>query len=302
MLIKPRVKSINHFVLESVNYRMGLSVEDNRRYQNQMKGFQGEQLFDQLINHSQQNGYVVNDLFLSSKDTHYQMDSILILNEQLIIYEVKNYTGEYCYENGSLFSKNGYSLQNPVDQVNRKKAYLNNWLLNNGYPHKTKAYVVFINPDFYIYNLPLTKSILFVGQLERHFKTLTNANESVNAQDKKLAQALANQHNGNYRPDNLPSYGFDSLKKGILCPECFSFAHTDTREKRICTTCGHIEKIADAIYRSVLEFQVLFPEVPVSMQTIFAWCGGKYTKPRIRRVLSQKMTKYSNGPMTYYKN
>src|SRR5699024_4920500 len=152
MLIKPRVKSINHFVLESVNYRMGLSVEDNRRYQNQMKGFQGEQLFDQLINHSQQNGYVVNDLFLSSKDTHYQMDSILILNEQLIIYEVKNYTGEYCYKNGSLFSKNGYSLQNPVDQVNRKKAYLYNWILNNGYLHITNTYVVFIDQDLYIYS------------------------------------------------------------------------------------------------------------------------------------------------------
>jgi len=64
MLIKPRTKSINYFVLESVNYRMGLSAEDNRRYQNQMKGFQGEQLFDQWINHPQQNGYVVNDLFL----------------------------------------------------------------------------------------------------------------------------------------------------------------------------------------------------------------------------------------------
>src|SRR5699024_8891322 len=83
---------------------------------------------------------------------------------------------------------------------------------------------------FYIYNLPPTSAILFVGQLERHFKALANANQFVNVQDKKLAQALANQHNGNYRPDNLPSYGFDSLKKGILCPKFFSFEHTDTRE------------------------------------------------------------------------
>src|SRR5699024_11567791 len=112
--------------------------------------------------------------------------------------------------------------------------------------------------DFYIYNLPPTSAILFVGQLERHFKVLTNTNQSVNAQDKKLAQALANQHNGNYRPDNLPSYGFDSLKKGILCPECFSFAHTDTREKRICTTrseehTSELQSRFDLVCRLLLE-------------------------------------------------
>ena len=300
MLIKPRKKSINHFVLESVNYRMNLSSADKRRYQNQMKGFQGEQLFDQLINHPQQIGYIVNDLFLRNKDTDYQMDSILILNKQLIIYEVKNYTGEYRYENGSLFSKNGYSLQNPVDQVNRKKSYLNNWLLNNGYSYKTKAYVVFINSDFYIYNLPPTNAILFVGQLDRHFNTLVNMNQSVNARDKKLAQALANQHNGNYRPDNLPSYSFNQLKKGIFCPKCFSFKHTDTRENRICTTCRHKEKIADAIYRSALEFQLLFPEIPISVSTIYEWCGGVYSKKRIKYALKTHMTCHNKGPKSYY--
>jgi len=302
MLIKPRTKSITHLILESLNYRMNLFADDKRRYNNQIKGGQGEELFDRFINHPLQTGFVINDLFLSSRDTNYQMDSILILNKELIIYEVKNYTGEYCYENGAFLSKNGYNMQSPIDQVKRKRSYLHNWLLNNDYSHKVKAYVVFINSDFYIYNLPPTNTILFAGQLGRHFKALANANQSGNAQDKKLAQALANQHNRNYRPDNLPSYGFDSLKKGILCPRCFSFEHTNTRENRICTTCGHKEKIADAIYRSVLEFQVLFPEIPVSVPMIYEWCDRVYSKARIRRMLNQKMNMYSNGPMTYYKS
>lgn len=302
MLVKPRTKSITHLILESLHYRMNLFADDKRKYNNQIKGFQGEQVFDRFINHPQQAGFIVNDLFLSNKDTNYQMDSILILNKELIIYEVKNYTGEYRYKSGSFFSKNGYSLQNPVDQVNRKKSYLNNWLLNNGYSHKVNAYVIFINADFYIYNLPPTNTILFAGQLERHFNALVKASRSVKVQNKKLALALANQHNENYRPDNLPSYGFDSLKKGILCPSCFSFEHTDTRENRICTTCGHKEKIADAIYRSILEFQVLFPESPVSVPMIYEWCDRVYSKARIRRILNQKMNMYSNGPMTYYKS
>lgn len=302
MLIKPRKKSISHLILESLYYRKILSFQDKKRYENQVKGFNGEQQFDHFINYSQQQGFVVNDLFLSSKETNYQFDSILILNKQVNIYEVKNYTGAYRYEDGTLFSKTGYSLQDPISQVNRKKSYLHNRLLTEGYSHNINAYVVFINPDFYIYKLPPTDSILFSGQLERHFNEVTRSTQSVGAHDKNLAQSLINQHNENYRPNNLPSYHFKELKKGILCGNCFSFDSTDTRQTRICASCGYKEKITDAIYRSVLEFQVLFPEIPITVSTIYEWCEGVYTIARIRRLLNKKMTKHSNGPMTYYKN
>src|SRR5699024_9645859 len=137
------------------------------------------------------------------------------------------------------------------------------------YQHKINAYVVFINPDFYIYQLPPTDSILFSGQIERHFNELVSSTQAVSPQDQKLAQNLVNQHNENYRPDNLPAYVFSDLKKGILCGKCFSFNYKKTRESRTCTSCGHKEKIADAIYRSVLEFQKLFPEIPVTVQSIY---------------------------------
>jgi len=300
MLIKPRKKSISHLILESLYYRKILSFQDKKRYENQVKGFNGEQQFDHFINHSQQQGFIVNDLFLSSKETNYQFDSILILNKQVNIYEVKNYTGVYRYEDGALFSKTGYSLQDPISQVNRKKSYLHNRLLTEGYPHKMNAYVVFINPDFYIYNLPPTDSILFAGQLERHFNEGTRFTQSMDAQDKNLTQSLVNQHNGNYRPDNLPSYHFKELKKGILCGNCFSFHSTDTRQTRICASCGYKEKITDAIYRSMLEFQMLFPEIPITVSAIYAWCGGGYSKKRIKYVLKANMTCHNKGPKSYY--
>ena len=300
MLIKPRTKSCSHFILESLYYREGLSFEDKKRYENHVKGFDGEQQFDQFMNHSKLQGSVVNDLLLSSEETHYQFDSIVILSNQVNIYEVKNYTGEYSYENGGLFSKSGFNLQDPVGQVKRKKSYLHNKLLAKGYSNKINIYVVFINPDFYIYNLPPTDSILFVGQLNRHFQELSRLSQPLRSQDQKLAQALVKQHNENYRPDNLPPYHFNDLRKGILCAHCSSFDYTDTRQTRLCLSCGYKETIADAIYRSVLEFQVLFPEIPVSVSIIYEWCGGVYSKYRIRVLLNKKMSVYPNGPKTNY--
>lgn len=300
MLMKTRSKSVSHCILESLYYRTTLSFENQRRYENQRRGFEGEQYFDHFMNHAKQRGLVISDLFLSSQETNYQMDAVLILRNLVVIYEVKNFSGEYTYNKGMLFSKSGHSIQSPVGQVERKKSYLHNWLLRNNYPHSIESYVVFINPDFYIYNLPSTDSMLFVGQLERHFNELAQRTSTILAQDKKLAQTLVQHHNENYRPDNLPSYEFQDLRKGVLCKNCFSFECENTRQTRICKVCGYKEKIADAIYRTVLEFQLLFPKIPVTVQTVFDWCGGVYSKYRIKYILQANMTCHNKGPKSYY--
>lgn len=302
MLIKGRTKSTTHLILESLNNRMVLSFEEKMGYRNQVKGFEGELLFDQYLNSSEQSGLVVNDLLLSTKNTSYQMDSILIFNKQLHIYEVKNYTGAYTLKDGTLFAETGHSIQNPIDQVNRKKSYLNNLLLNRGYQYEISSYVAFINPNFLVYSLPPTESILFYGQLEDHFKQLTHKMKAhtTSHQDKKLANYLLNQHQEVYRPNHLPNYSIQDLKKGIICPKCSSFEFTKTRQNRVCATCGYKEKIADAIYRSVLEFQLLFPEIPINVPNIYIWCGGCFTDYNVRSVLNKYFTLHLKGPKSFY--
>lgn len=300
--MKKRTESTTHLILESLNNRMTLSFEDKMNYQNQVKGFEGECLFDQYLNHLEQPGIVINDLLLSTKNTSYQIDSLLLLNQQISIYEVKNYTGSYTYKDGTLFSESGHAIQDPLGQVNRKKSYLHNLLLNKGYTYSISACVVYADSDFYIYSLPQTKSILFHGQLENHFNQLLRKTGAhpVNREDKKLATHLVSLHNENYRPNHLPSYSFQDLKKGITCPKCFSFQFSRTGEKRKCDSCGFKEKIADAIYRSVLEFRLLFPEMKISVPTIRLWCGSVYNAYHVRSVLTKNFTRHSKGSKTFY--
>lgn len=301
MIIKPRKKSINHLVLELLHYRAVFSFQEQSQFENQVKGYEGEQRFDVFLDRLGQKGFVVNDLFLSSQNTHYQFDAIVVINEQIIIYEVKNYAGRYSYEDGVLLSDTGYSIQDPVGQVNRKKSYLHNFMRKNGYASIIQAYVVYINPDFYLYNLPPMDSITFLGQLERHFDDLAKTAHRVSLPNQKIAQTLVQHHNENYRPDNLPIYEFKNLKKGVLCKKCFSFDGENRRQSRICNTCGYKEKTTDAIYRSVLEFQVLFPDNPVTMSAIHEWCKGVYSQRQIRYLLNSKMKRCFKGPFTYYK-
>jgi len=281
---------------------MHLSFSDKQKYNNQVKGFKGECLFDTHVNHPQQNGLVINDLLLSTKSTYYQMDSILILNQHIYLYEVKNYAGSYWFEEDSLYTKSGHLIQNSQEQLNRKKAYLHNLILNMGFNYSITSYVTFVHPDFYIYLLPPTDSFVFSGGLENHFKEIFNQNitSTVSEEDMRLAHTLIRKHHSDYRPNHLPNYNISNLKVGIFCPKCFSFHYIKTRNNRTCAVCGFEEKIADAIYRMVLEFKMLFPEKSITVQNIFIWCGQVYSKYRIRYLLKKKFTLNLKGPQTFY--
>lgn len=302
MLIKGRTKSTTHLILESLYNRMTLSYGEKMEYQNQVKGFEGELQFDQLINHQNQTGLVMNDLLLNTKNTSYQMDSLLILNNHINIYEVKNYTGNYTFVDGVLTAESGHIIQNPLDQVNRKKAYLHNLLLNMGYQYTVSAYVAYVNPNFYIYLLSPNESILFHGQLSEHFQQLSlqSSKKLINRQNRKIAEYIIDQHNENFRPNHLPDYSFHDMKKGITCSKCSSFHFSKTRSFRICTSCGDKEKINNAILRSIHEFQLLFPEMKITVENIVLWCGDLYNKYRVQRLLTRNFTLRGKGTSSYY--
>lgn len=300
MLMKKRAQSITHLILESLNNRAELSFDVN---QNQVKGYEGECLFDQYINHSQQTGFIINDLLLSTKHTYYQIDSLLIFNKNIHIYEIKNYTGSYTVKDGTLFAESGHSIQNPVDQVQRKKVYFHNFLLNSGYRYTISTYTAYVNPDFYIYSMPRTDSILFHRQIEKHFQYLPQQSKKKSSiqQNEKLSEYIISKHHANYRPNNIPAYTFHDLKKGVVCQICASFEASNTRSFRTCLSCGFKERINDAIRRSIFEFQVLFPEMKITVENITLWCNNLYTKYRVQRLLRSEFTLHGKGTSSYYK-
>src|SRR5690554_2514868 len=113
MILKERAKSVSHLILESLNNRKTLSSTEKTQYENQMKGYAGEQLFDSYIQEVHPDGLVINDLLLSTRDTYYRIDSLLITPDHIYLYEVKNYSGSYLYKDGSVFSESGHVLQDP---------------------------------------------------------------------------------------------------------------------------------------------------------------------------------------------
>lgn len=302
MIIKERKKSNQYRILESLYHRMELSFSEKSQYENQIKGFNGEIAFDACLSNSSisSQSLIINDLLLKTLDTHYQIDSLLITDDHIYLYEVKNYSGSYYYKDGSIYSESGHVLQSHLAQADRKKAYLYNLLLKSNHQTEISSYVVYINPECYMYSLPKNDSFIFSGQLPTHFKNLTSHTPSYSAKTQIWADELVRLHHENYYSTNLPDYDFDTLKKGIYCSECFSFRYESTRQYRMCTVCGCREKIADAILRNIEEFRLLFPDTHLTKRLIHEWCGNDWSKSRIQDSLKTHYHRHYAGRGTYY--
>lgn len=300
MFIKERNQSISHQVLRSLDARMALSPYEKVQLNSQVKGFDGEKKFDDCFKEVELSGLVICDLMLSTRDTTYQIDTLYITDNEVTIYEIKNYTGHYIYKDGLIYSDNGFVLQDPVAQVKRKQSYLHNLLLSLGYSIKITSYVVFINFNFYIYLLPKTTQIVFAGQLKNHLSVLENSSKSPSYKAKKLADKLLNQHLRNYRPDNFPNYTFDQLKKGIYCHACNRWDCTISKQYLICSDCQFTETISSAVKRTLDEYKLLFPTQKLTLKTAKDWCGKGLSDSRIRRVLSANYTLKHAGRSSHY--
>lgn len=300
MLYKARTKSLTHLIMESLYHRMDLPYQYKQYYWNQEFGFEGEVNFDPYFAHLNPDALILNGLSLKDNIREFQIDSLVIFGDTANLYEAKNYRGNYVYKNNALLTPSQKEIAEPAGQVIRARASISNIVRALGYDFQVNEYVVFINPEFHLYNSPLDKPFLFVSQLPGHVKSLNTHSFATGKKQLRLAEEVAGQHSEHIRRHLLPDYMYEDLRKGIMCPHCFSFAHRDTRQLRFCKKCGHKETTDEAIRLSIEELRRLFPKMKLTTPLIHDWCGGVYSKQRVGRVLRRHYTMHGKRHTTFY--
>ena len=71
---------------------------ENQNYINLEKGYEGERNFEVLLEHHLSEGLILNDLLLEKNNTLFQIDSLLISQNSIYLFEVKNYEGDFYIE------------------------------------------------------------------------------------------------------------------------------------------------------------------------------------------------------------
>lgn len=300
MLYKPRTESTELQIYRLLDIRMDLSEEDKQHYYILKKGYEGEVMFDSLIKDLQCECLILNDLLLKSNNKTFQIDSLIVMSDTIYLFEVKNFEGDYYYESEQFYKKSKVEINNPLDQLNRCSSLLRQLLHSLGSNIPLDSSVVFINPEFTLYQSPLNKPIIFPTQINSYLRTLNKTTSKINGRHKQLADKLITLHNEDSPFKQIPSYSFDKLRKGIICSKCSSLSISSEGRRCVCLKCGQGEAAANAVMRSVKEFKLLFPNEKVTTTIIHEWCGAVISKKRIQMILDKHFKIVGVHRWTYY--
>lgn len=302
IFFKERVESKELKVLRSLNARMELTLEDKKYYFKLEKGFEGEVYFDSLIRPIQNEFLVLNDLLLKHNNTTFQIDSFFVFQNKLTFYDVKNFEGDYYYNADKIYVKGQRTeILNPINQLGRTSSLLQQLLHSHGYHLPIEGFVVFINPNFMLYEAPLNVPFIFPTQLDQFVKRLNEIPSKLTLKHKKLADLLKSLHISESPFTQVPKYTYENLKKGMMCNHCHLLSiKMVSRAFCMCTNCGITERIDEVVLRSVEELRLLFPDKKITTNLVHDWCRDVTSKKTIKRILDRNFKLVGVHQWAYY--
>lgn len=214
MILKHRYEPEKLKLLRYLNIRMQLPSKDYTHYLNLEKGFTGEKQFDKLLVNMPDEWIILKDLLLEYSNTIFQIDSLLITGDCIYVFEVKNYEGDFYIDQDKWCTTLKSEIKNPLLQLQRCESLLRRLLQDLGFNSPIKSYLIFINPEFYLYQAPLNLPAVFPAQLNRFLLKLKLKAISPKEKLLKLAEKLIFLSLKETPFAKKPQYMFESWKRG----------------------------------------------------------------------------------------
>ncbi|HLR42996.1 MAG TPA: nuclease-related domain-containing protein [Pseudogracilibacillus sp.] len=289
-------------VLQCLSPRTKLSSQEKHQLSNRLKGFAGEKVFaDFLHEQNGSNRLTLYNLRLATNDTEFEMDCLVMQDDMLYLFEVKNYEGDFLYEDGQWFVvHNKKEISDPLAQLQRSEMLLKQTLhrLNLNIP--VRGYVVFVHSNFQLYHAPLGKNIIYPAQLQRFFTNFSANNPPLQPRHELLMNRLSAMHVVHSHHIRLPDYDFSTLRKGVLCQVCKNILSLNGRKLFYCQHCNVMECIEAGVLRMTEQFSTLFPDERITTRKIFTWCGEIVSMKVVRKVLKQHFEMKGNSKGVYF--
>lgn len=269
MIYKTR-KMPNKFLgLTAFNNRLKPEHELKGRIQEELAkvkaGYGGEQNFDKhLLEFIPSYPHaILHDVCLKQEGIYFQMDSLLITPTAIFIFEVKNIAGKLLFmENPDRFVRQlptgeTLSMQSPIAQLERKKYFLQKWLIEKGVQAPIKSVVVLAyTNEIQPVTIP-DIHITFAYQVPNYLYSLSLAGGPLNAEIiANLARQISSNHQ-EYDPFPMISKWNISradIQQGVQCLSCNYLGMRWHRKKWTCPSCGergsdhHIAAVKDWFY------------------------------------------------------
>ncbi|RDI48035.1 nuclease-related domain-containing protein [Falsibacillus pallidus] len=300
MFLKQRKIPIELEVYNYLQARTDFSEDENNYYGNLAKGFLGEVQFDEWLQEGSINLLILCDLLFEVTHTTFQIDSLGIAHNKIYLFEIKNYEGDFYLEADRWYTMGHNEIKSPVLQLKRSESLLRQFLKDIGVMLPIESCIIFMNPEFHLYNSSRELPIVFPSQLNR-FKNKLHVLPAVPRTSHQIAQKIVSHHMNKSRFTRVPAYQFDQLRKGIVCCNCGSIATRLVHKNALgCDDCQSKEEVDAAVLRSVQEFRLLFPERMITTTAIYEWCGMVVSRRAICRILKHHFLLVGKGKSCHY--
>lgn len=301
-IVKERNKSDLHNLLEILNKRMTLEDEYRKILINFEKGYEGELHFDNLLKRFYSGeGIVLNDLKISYRGSSTQIDSLLITQHSIELFEIKNYSGSYSYSKNKMMSLKGIEIANPLTQLNRTLSLIRQLMNEWGIDLDVNGHIVFVNNHFTLYVGEPSYPFILPTQIELFLSQLSSQSRHIKQSHQFLADKLLSYSLRELpHQKEHPHYNWDHLKKGLSCKGCGSLNPVRTQRRITCLKCTQQETVSAALYRNTDELMLLFPNENLTTPLLYKWVNGFVSKERISKFLKTNFIMHGVSRAIYY--
>src|SRR5690625_800016 len=299
MFLNMRQKPQELIYYQALSNRSVLSNKEQRKLAALSAGHAGECEYDRLFDAAGHGSLLIyRDVWMKVDEAVIQTDSLVIADGVVAVDEVKNFSGDYKYADGKWTVSGRPGYEDPLAQVSRTAGKLVR--LSGMMPHRfdVRKKVVFVNPDMNLECNSEENRRFIVGRhrLREHFSDLArlSAGPAAHANARALRRFFIRN------PMSLPKTDFKRVRIGNYCHACGAFDLGIGKYKAECLRCGYGETAERMIVRGIIDFSVLFHDIPMTRPRITRFIGIQINERTMRRTLAKYCNMHGSGRSTYY--
>ncbi|PNY95920.1 nuclease-related domain-containing protein [Mammaliicoccus sciuri] len=272
----------------------------DEQYQVTKQGYEGEKAFAQILE-SYGAEWWLYDLQIKNYN-HIQFDFVVITDDAIIQFEIKNYTGDYYFENHKLYRSTGFVSKDLINQYEVAQEGLKRIVEKYKLKRKVESYVVFIHPTFTLHgDLRSRMNIILKSEVHK-IKDMVSQNFKYE-ENKWIYCKLKSLHEAFLNTNQIPNLNIEykDLKRGVRCTNCRKLIRVDELfNKRKYLKCHHCKRELNRtnIIIQSLEELYLLKGAPFSVKEAEMWTG--VYRSSIKRILYKYFIRSGNRKSTRY--
>ncbi len=258
MIKKERKKTLRIRKYEALLRRLPQSHPKREQIQQDYKkylaGFRGELAVDYHLKYIGSSFDIYQDVRLPINDSYFQIDTLLVSQQVIVILEVKNFAGTLHFDEELMqmirtFEEKEEGYAHPIFQVKRNALLLKKRLSLDKFPDIPIEFLVVIsNPSTIIKFRKTSYHIIHAGALPDRLITLHQKYkyDYFEKKDLKRVSTLIQKKDIPDNPNLLQYYSIpkDEILKGVHCPACHSVSMTRNKGFWNCPLCKYRSKTA----------------------------------------------------------